>query len=200
MGAFLIKKTLLKAILIPFILASAFHLFFDPDDLNSEHACIRKTRGCLKRLPPWLLEFLQGKLAKTVNSMPQHAQLTTWLEVAVIWGPLVPLLSLAVLAAVATNFLVVQLALSRVKQPSDADENDLRARPCPTRTCTLRRCQVGSCNSGMPSALGLRCGFLLLPLGVLVMLPQTLMRPVLRRVEVNHSSSGAARFVVRVSG
>ncbi|CAK9026407.1 unnamed protein product [Durusdinium trenchii] len=170
MGTFLIKKTLLKAILIPSILALAFHLLLGRNEFHSE-----RTRRCFSGFLSWL----KGKVTKTMNSMPQHVQLTTWLEIAVIWGPLVPLLSIALLAAVATNFLLVQFALSHVGLSTDAnDTNDLKA------SVSYTYLHIAVITSGAMQiwyvlSTKMLGGFLLLPVQIFVMFPQTLLRPAL---------------------
>ena len=59
------------------------------------------------------LHPLARLLTGSMKSMGQHAGLMTWLEQAIVWSPFAPFLSVAILAGVAHNFMLVDFAWSR---------------------------------------------------------------------------------------
>ncbi|CAE7665709.1 MIK2 [Symbiodinium sp. CCMP2592] len=67
------------------------------------------------------LRLLGRKASGSLASMQQHAYFTTLLETAIIWGPLVPLVSLGVVAAFLSSTMLLEIGLSfGVQLPTDA--------------------------------------------------------------------------------
>ncbi|CAE7615129.1 RLP19 [Symbiodinium sp. CCMP2456] len=61
------------------------------------------------------------KTSRSLDSMQQHAYFTTLLETAIVWGPLVPLVSFAVVAAFLSNAMLFEIGLSfGVRLPTNA--------------------------------------------------------------------------------
>ncbi|CAE7741147.1 GSO1 [Symbiodinium sp. CCMP2592] len=61
------------------------------------------------------------KTSRSLDSMQQHAYFTTLLETAIIWGPLVPLVSFSVVAAFLSNAMLFEIGLSfGVRLPTNA--------------------------------------------------------------------------------
>ena len=67
------------------------------------------------------LRLLGRKTSGSLASMQQHAYFNTLLETAIVWGPLVPLVSLGVVAAFLANTILFEIGLSfGVRPPTDA--------------------------------------------------------------------------------
>ncbi|CAK9000103.1 Uncharacterized protein SCF082_LOCUS6350 [Durusdinium trenchii] len=106
---FLLKKLLTRSTLQPFVLWTMWHFSqLEPasDPREGRH---RRLFGVWRRTTRSLIPF------------QQMALLTTQLEVLMFWSPYVPLLSLGILAAAVTNFLMFDLGIRfyKVELPSD---------------------------------------------------------------------------------
>ncbi|CAE7239942.1 EMS1 [Symbiodinium sp. KB8] len=67
------------------------------------------------------LRLLGRKTTGSLASMQQHAYFTTLLEIAIIWGPLVPLVSLGVAAAFLSSVMLLEMGLGfGIRLPTDA--------------------------------------------------------------------------------
>ena len=113
---------------------------------------------------------LKRRLTNCMNSMQQHVQMMTWLESVVVWAPFAPLVGVSITAAAATNFMLFDFAVA-MHVPLLTDKNNLEA--------SLSRAYFhGALISSWAFqvwhafASSMRGRFMLLPMGILVLLPK----------------------------
>ena len=71
------------------------------------------------------LRLLGRRTSGSLASMQQHAYFTTLLETAIIWGPLVPLVSLGVVAAFLSSTMLLEIGLRfGVRLPTDTTNKE----------------------------------------------------------------------------
>ncbi|CAK9039827.1 LRR receptor-like serine/threonine-protein kinase ERL2 (Protein ERECTA-like kinase 2) [Durusdinium trenchii] len=106
---FLLKKLLTRSMLQPLVLWTMWH-FSQLEPAGDP----REGRHC-RLFGVW------PKSTKSLIPLQQMALLTTQMEVLMFWSPYVPLLSLGILAAAVTNFLMFDLGIRfyKVELPSD---------------------------------------------------------------------------------
>ncbi|OLP79113.1 hypothetical protein AK812_SmicGene40637 [Symbiodinium microadriaticum] len=106
----ILKKLLIRIAVQPFAMVLAWRASKLEDDRPLDDL------GRHLRLLGW-----GPRTSKSLNSMQQHASFTTLLETAIVWGPLVPLVSFAVVAAFLSNAMLFEIGLSfGVRLPTDA--------------------------------------------------------------------------------
>lgn len=106
----ILKKLLIRIAVQPFAMVLAWRASKLEDDRPLDDL------GRHLRLLGW-----GPRTSKSLNSMQQHAYFTTLLETAIVWGPLVPLVSFAVVAAFLSNAMLFETGLSfGVRLPTDA--------------------------------------------------------------------------------
>ena len=105
----ILKKLLIRIAVQPFAMVLAWRASKLEDERQLDE-------GRHLRLLGW-----GPKTSRSLSSMQQHAYFTTLLETAIIWGPMVPLVSFAVVAAFLSNAMLFEIGLSlRVRLPTDA--------------------------------------------------------------------------------
>ncbi|CAE7939507.1 GSO1 [Symbiodinium sp. KB8] len=103
----ILKKLLIRIALQPLVMVLAWRAskLEDPSPLEESRQ----------------LRLLGRKTSGSLASMQQHAYFTTLLETAIVWGPLVPLVSFGVVAAFLANRVLFETGLSfGVRLPTDA--------------------------------------------------------------------------------
>ncbi|CAE7453798.1 MIK2 [Symbiodinium sp. CCMP2592] len=104
----ILKKLLIRIVLQPLVMVltwRASKLEDDPSPLEGGRQ----------------LRLLGRRTSGSLASMQQHAYFNTLLETAIVWGPLVPLVSLGVVAAFLANTMLFEIGLSfGVRLPTDA--------------------------------------------------------------------------------
>ena len=105
LSVFLVEKALWKAFL-PFALVWTWKLvqtlLHCTEDLGCEKPCGFRAA----------LQWLNGKLVDRKSPLVQYVQLASFVETLIVWGPMVPLLSMPIVLAVATNFWLFETMLS----------------------------------------------------------------------------------------
>ena len=107
LSVFLVEKALWKA-LLPFGLVLTWKMVQNLLHCTEDLGSCQMLCSCFRAA----LQWLNAKLVDRKQPIVQYCQLASFVETLIVWGPMVPLLSMPIVLAVATNFWLFGTILS----------------------------------------------------------------------------------------